>query len=131
MDRTVVVIDRDLPKGPAANAAAILALTTGARRPELIGDDFSDATGAAHPGLIATGLPVLGAPADELPGLRSAALDRGLLVVGLPAAAQTTTDYEAFRATVATTTEPAYLALLVSGPAKAVRALTGSLALLR
>jgi hypothetical protein len=35
---------------------------------------------------------VLGAPADELPRLRSAALDSGLLVVGLPTAARTTTD---------------------------------------
>ena len=131
MDRTVVVIDRDLPKGLAANAAAVLALTTGARRPELVGDDFSDAEGSEHPGLITTGLPVLAAPAEELSALRASALDSGLLVVALPAAAQTTTDYAVFREAIATTSEPAYLALLVSGRAKAVRALTGSLALLR
>jgi hypothetical protein len=60
--RTVIVIDRDLPKGLAANAAAVLAHAFGARRPDLVGGDFSDATGATHAGLIPTGLPVLGRP---------------------------------------------------------------------
>ena len=46
---------------------------------------------------MATGLPILGAPASELPGLRAAALERELLVVDLPAAAHTTTDYGVFR----------------------------------
>src|SRR5690349_4846363 len=37
--RTVVVIDRDLPKGLAANAAAVLAHGFGARLPDLVGPD--------------------------------------------------------------------------------------------
>src|SRR3954470_19357397 len=41
--RTVVVIDRDLPRGLAANAAAVLALTLGVHRPSLVGPDFDDA----------------------------------------------------------------------------------------
>jgi len=111
----------------------VLALTTGARRPALVGEDFADASGAAHPGLIPTGLPVLGADGDELPALREAALSRGLLVVALPAAGQETTDYEAFRDAVDRTAADrlGYLAVLVSGAAKPVRAVTGSLALLR
>ena len=51
----------------------------------------------------------------------------------LPAAGQQTTDYDEFRAAVAEA-EPAelrYLAVLVSGPPKTVRKLTGSLGLLR
>lgn len=131
--RTVIVIDRDLPKGLAANAAAVLAHAFGARRPDLVGADLSDATGAAHAGLIPTGLPVLGAAGADLPALRAAAADRDLLVVDLPAAGQQTTDYDAFRAAV-TDTDPdelTYLAVLVSGPPKTVRKLTGSLGLLR
>jgi hypothetical protein len=133
MDRTVVVIDRDLPKGLAANAAAVLALTTGARRPELVGADFADADGAPHAGLIPTGLPVLAAGADDLAALRAQAVERGLLVVDLPAAGQQTTDYAAFCSEVerAPAAELRYLAVLVTGPAKAVKAVTGSLALLR
>jgi hypothetical protein len=129
--RTVLVIDRELPKGLAANAAAILALTLGVHRPQLIGAGFDDASGTPHLGLIPTGLPVLGAEAGELPALREAARERGLLVVDLPAQAQQTNDYDEFRAAVASTAELAYLAILVSGPPKAVRAITGQLGLLR
>ena len=82
--RTVIVIDRDLPKGLAANAAAVLAHAFGARRPDLVGGDFTDATGATHAGLIPTGLPVLGAAAGDLPALRASAAERDLLVVDLP-----------------------------------------------
>jgi hypothetical protein len=131
--RTVIVIDRDLPKGLAANAAAVLAHAFGARRPDLVGGDFDDATGATHAGLIPTGLPVLGATGADLATLRTAAAERDLLVVDLPAAGQQTTDYDAFRAAVEGT-DPAdltYLAVLVSGPPRTVRKLTGSLGLLR
>jgi hypothetical protein len=129
--RTVVVIDRALPKGLAANAAAVLALTLGARRPALVGPDFHDGAGEHHPGLFPAGLPVLGADAAELPAIRAAAHARGLLVADLPAFGQQTNDYEAFRAAVREAEQLAYLGLVVCGPPKPVRAVTGSLALLR
>jgi hypothetical protein len=129
--RSVIVVDRDLPKGLAANVAAVLAMTLGARTPELIGADFEDAGGRAHAGLIATGLPILGAPASELPALAAAALERDLLVVDLPAAAHTTNDYQVFRDRVARTRELQYLGVLVSGPKRAVRSVTGQFGLLR
>ena len=132
--RTVIVVDRDLPKGLAANAAAVLAHGFGARAPELVGPDFADAAGAAHVGLIPTGVPILGAATAELGTLRDAAASEpGLLVVDLPTAAHQTNDYDVFRAVVASTAPAAlsYLAVLVSGPPKVVRRLTGSLGLLR
>ena len=131
--RTVIIVDRDLPKGLAANAAAVLAHGFGARLPDLVGADFEDAAGSAHAGLIPTGLPVLGAAAADLPALRDAAAEQGLLVVDLPAAGQQTTDYEAFRSAVASTEPGAltYLAVLGSGPPKTVRRQTGRLGLLR
>ena len=111
----------------------MLAHGFGSRVPGLVGADFEDAAGASHPGLIPTGLPVLGADAADLPALRSAAVERGLVVVDLPAAGQQTTDYHEFRAAVAEAeaAELRYLAVLVSGPPKTVRKLTGSLGLLR
>ena len=131
--RTVIVIDRDLAKGLAANAAAVLAHGFGSRVPGLVGAGFADAAGAPHVGLIPTGLPVLGADAADLPALRSAAVERGVLGVDLPAAGQQTTDYDDFRAAVAEAepVELRYLAVLVSGAPKTVRRLTGSLGLLR
>ena len=68
--RCVVVVDEELAPGLAANAAAVMAVTLGARLPALVGEDFEDAAGERHPGLITTGLPVLRAPAAELPALR-------------------------------------------------------------
>jgi hypothetical protein len=109
----------------------VLALTLGAHRPQLIGADFEDGDGSPHLGLTPTGLPVPAAEAAELPALRDAARERGLLVVAFPVAGQETTDYDEFRASVASTPRPAYLAVLISGPPKSVRALTGQLGLLR
>jgi hypothetical protein len=131
--RTVIVVDRDLPKGLAANAAAVLAHGFGARLPDLVGPDFEDARGASHTGLIPTGLPILGADAAGLTALRDAAAEQGLVVVDLPTAAQQTNDYDVFRAAVASPGPGAlgYLGVLVSGPPKTVRRLTGSLGLLR
>ena len=129
--RTVVVVDRTLPKGLAANVTAVLAITLGVHRPALIGPDFEDAAGRVHLGLFPTGLPILGAEAGELPALREAARERGLLVVDMPAPGHRTTDYEEFRAAVAADSTLAYLGILVSGAPKPVRAVTGQLGLLR
>ena len=131
--RTVIVIDRDLPKGLAANAAAVLAHGFGARMPGLVGADFADAAGGSHAGLIPTGVPILGADKTDLPALRATAVECGLVVVDLPVAGQQTTVYETFRAAVAGAApdDLTYLAVLVSGPPGTVRRLTGSLGLLR
>lgn len=132
-ERCVIVVDQDLPSGLAANAAAVLALTIGARHPGLPGPDLVDADGAVHPGLIPMGLPVLAAPAARLPALRAGALARDLLVVSFPTAGQQTTDYAAFAQTVAATRtdDLTYLGLALCGPAKAVRRLTGGFPLRR
>ena len=73
--------------------------------------------GERHPGLIVTGLPVLRAPAGELPGLRARAVAADIGVIAFPSRASTTTDYDAFCATVAETAEPDYLGLAFYGPA--------------
>ena len=129
--RTVIVIDRALPKGLAANAAGVLAITLGVHRPNLVGPDFEDVDGRMHLGLFPTGLPILGADAAELPALREAAQSNGLLVVDMPAPGQRTNDYDEFRTAVASESDLKYLGILVSGPPKPVRAVTGQLGLLR
>jgi hypothetical protein len=129
--RTVIVVDRDLPKGLAANVTAVLAITLGVQCPSLVGPDFEDAAGRTHLGLFPTGLPILGADAGELPALRDAASERGLVVVDMPAPGHRTNDYDEFRAAVASEGDLGYLGILVSGPPKPVRAVTGQLGLLR
>jgi hypothetical protein len=125
------VVDEALAPGLAANAAAVMAMTLGTKVPDLVGEDFEDAGGERHPGLIVTGLPVLRAPGGELPALRARAVAADVGVIGFPVSGQQTTDYEAFRATVAETAELEYLGLAFYGPTRAVRRLTGSLGLLR
>src|SRR5262245_23346301 len=97
MTRCVVVVDEALAPGLAANAAAVMAVTIGAKLPAMVGEDFTDGAGERHPGLITTGLPVLRAPAADLPALRAKALEAEVGVIGFPAHGHTTNDYEAFR----------------------------------
>lgn len=132
-ERCVIVVDEALAPGLAANAAAVLALSLGARFPELPGRDVVDADGGVHRGLITMGLPVLAAPADRLGPVRAAALAAGLHVLDFPTDGQRTTDYDAFAGSVAATSaaDLGYLGLLVAGPAKPVRRLTGGFRLLR
>lgn len=102
-ERCVILIDRSLPPGLAANAAAVLALTLGAAIPQLPGPDLADADDNLHPGLIPTGLPIVSAPGTQLPELRSRALAAGVRVIDFPTFGQQTTDYHEFRAHVAAT----------------------------
>jgi hypothetical protein len=131
--RCVIVVDEALPAGLAANAAAVLALTLGARAPGLRGPDIDDADGVRLPGLIDRGLPILKAPAADLAAMRARAVVAGVEVIGFPRFGQETTDYEAFCERVAQTptAELEYLGLLVAGPKRTVNKLTGSLPLLR
>lgn len=141
-ERAAIVLEETLAPGFAANAASILALTLGARLPDLPGPPVIDADGVALPGLYPSGLPVLRASADQLVEMlqRAIALARAmgddvppLGVIALPAAGQRTTDYEQFRASVAATStaELAPVGVLVCGSAKPLRKLTGSFGLLR
>ena len=132
-ERCVIVVDEELPAGLAANAAAVLALTLGAREPGLVGADFVDADAEPHPGLIPIGLPVLRASSNDLVDIRRGAAADGVRVVDFPVFGQRTNDYDEFRGMVAVTpaAELSYLGLALSGPRRAVGRLTGPLALLR
>lgn len=132
--RTVIVIDQDLAIGFAANAAALVALTLGARRPELPGADFVDAAGGRHPGLLPVGLPILAATAADIARTRAtAADDPELLVIDFPAHGQTTTDYAEVLQRVACTPpeQLRFLGIALHGPAVTVRGLTKRFSLLR
>lgn len=134
-ERCVAVVDRDLPPGRAANAAAVLALTLGARVDGLVGADLIDADGVAHPGLIPIGLPILTAPAADLAQIRERAVaaDLGVTVIDFPSQGQETNDYDEFRERVAEvpTSRLEYVGLALHGPRKSVNKLVGNLPLLR
>ncbi len=132
--RTVIVIDRELPIGRAANAAAILAVSLGATDPNMPGPELTDADGGLHRGLFPDGLPILAAKAVELSRLREQAAGLAeILLIDFPAAGQTTTNYDEFRAMVAKTPpeQIRYAGVALRGSEQMVRALTKRFSLLR
>jgi hypothetical protein len=131
MTKCVLIVDESLAPGYAANTAAVMAMTLGTKVPELIGEDFADASATEHPGLFRNGLPVLKAPGPDLAALRARAVAAEVGVIGMPVNAHQTNDYETFKAMLRDTAEPSYLGLALYGPAKAIQRLTGSFGLLR
>lgn len=131
--RCVIVVDHDLLPGVAANAAAVLALSLGARVGDLVGADMVDGDGGVHVGLIPRGLPVPAASRTELARLRQAAVEAGVFVVDLPAAGQQTTDYAQLGEHLAQLSAPQldYVGVGLCGAGRAVRRLSGALPLLR
>jgi len=131
--RCVIVLDKALAIGKAANAAAVLALTLGQRQPGLVGAPLTDASGASHPGLIPIGIAVLAAGADELGAIRAAAIAAACDVVDFPLLGQQTTDYASLLAAVAAvpTAELRYVGLALLGEKKAVAKLVAHLGLLK
>jgi hypothetical protein len=131
--RCVAVIDEALPIGHAANAAAVMALTMGKQQPHLVGEPLIDAAGNVHPGLIPTGIPVLGAPGTDLALLREKALQARLQVVDFPAYGQQTTDYAAFRRMMsdAAPAQIPYVGLMLYGPRKKIARIVGRYGLLK
>jgi hypothetical protein len=131
--RCVAIIDAALPSGNAANAAAVMALTMGARQPELAGPPLIDRAGNQHPGLIPIGIPVLCAPGDELPRVREKAIAAGLDVVDFPVQGQETTDYVRFQSLMRETAPEAvrYLGVMIYGERKKVSRVVGKYGLLR
>ena len=134
LTRTAIVVDRQLGIGFAANAAALVALTLGARRPDLAGPDLIDGAGRRHPGLLPVGLPILAGTADEIARTRDRAADvPDVLLIDFPAYGQTTNDYAEVVRLVADTPPDhlRYLGLALHGPSEVIRTLTRQFSLLR
>jgi hypothetical protein len=83
--------------------------------------------------LIPIGIPVLGAPADELPAIRGKAVAVGLEVVDCPVQGQQTNDYAEFQRLVRDIDSDAlrYLGVMIYGTKKKVSRVVGRYSLLR
>lgn len=131
--RCVIVVDKNLPVGRAANAAAVIALTIGQRHPILVGEPLVDMSGFSHPGLIPMGITVLAATQEELSTIRHRGLESECDVVDFPMEGQQTTDYQAFRqAVVALEPESLrYVGVALVGQKKEISRIIGHLKLLK
>ena len=135
-DKCVLVIEDSMPRGLAANTAAILGITLGRQRSDLVGEDAADSAGNRHPGIIRTPVPVLSGGAEVFQALRRRLAEpefSDVAAVDFTDLAQSCRTYGAYieRMSAAAPEDLRYLGLALRGPRRQVDRLTGSLPLLR
>ncbi|MFG1608914.1 DUF2000 domain-containing protein [Actinoplanes sp. NPDC049265] len=126
----VILIDRELDPGRAANAAVCVAAATATEVKGLLGPDGKDAAGAVHAGLPWAGCTILGATRAELAEIRAKVTD-GVHVTDMPEAAQATRVYDDYLRQLAGDDAPAYLAVSLVGPRNRIDKLVKRLPLLQ
>lgn len=132
--KCVIVVDERLPAGLMVNAAACLAVTLGERVESIGGEDATDESGMVHPGLIPTGIVILGADANTIKEIRMKAEDReGVFAADFTDAAQTPRNYGEYLENVSkiASEDLKYLGVGLYGDKKPVGKLTGGLSLLK
>ena len=135
-DKCVLVIEETMPRGLAANTAAILGITLGRQGPDLVGENVADRAGNIHPGIIRTPVPVLSGGPETFQALRRQLAEpefADVAAVDFTDLAQSCRTYGEFQEKMARTAgeDLRYLGLAICGDKRKVSRLTGSLPLLR
>lgn len=135
-EKCVMVIDENLPTGIIANTAAIMGITLGKKRPEVVGADVYDSTGREHLGIIEFPVPVLKGSAAVIKEIRERLYEpefAELTVVDFSELAQGCKTYDEFveKMRGVSETELNYYGVAICGAKKQINKLTGSMALLR
>lgn len=135
-EKCVMVIDENLPPGIIANTAAIMGITLGEKRPEVVGADVYDSTGREHLGIIEFPVPVLKGSAEVIKEIRERLYEpefAELTVVDFSELAQGCKTYDEFMEKMrgVSETELNYYGIAICGAKKQINKLTGSMALLR
>lgn len=130
--KPVIILAEDLPTGLRTNFAAVLGMSLGQLRPELVGPATPTQDGVALPGITSVALPVLGAPAADLAALFLAAADLPIRLAYMRSAFEAR-DYPDYTARIAAAPLAGHApqAILLGGPRKAVDRICGRLPLLR
>lgn len=130
--KPVIILAEDLPTGLKTNFAAVLGMSLGQLHPELVGAATPTQDGVTLSGITSVALPILGAPAADLPALFLAAEDLSIRLAYMRSAfeARDYADYTA-RIAAAPLADHAPQAILLGGPRKAVDRICGRLPLLR
>lgn len=135
-EKCVMVISDALPRGLAANTAAILGITLGRTLPEVVGTDVTDQSGRRHPGIIQFPIPILKGTPESIKQLRQKLFRpeyQGLTSADFSDLAQSCKTYDEFITRMGSVPEAdlCYLGIVICGEAKKVNQLTGNLPLLR
>ena len=136
MEKCVMIIDESLPLGLIANTAAILGVTLGRTRPEVVGADVLDQSGHLHLGIIEFPIPVLKGSPETIKTIRERLYQpefQELTVVDFSDLAQGCKTYDEFIEKMGRAPEDTlrYFGIAVCGAKKQVNQLTGSIPLLR
>lgn len=134
--KCVMILDESLPLGLIANTAAIMGITLGKQRPEVVGEDVLDRSGNAHLGIIEFPVPVLKGSPETIRAIREKLCQpefQELTVVDFSDLAQGCRTYDEFVEKMGQVPEETlqYLGVAICGPKKKVNQLTGSMPLLR
>lgn len=131
-----MVIDENLPLGIIANTAAIMGITLGKERPEVVGTNVTDQSGNEHLGIIEFPVPILKGSPEIIKAIREKLCQpdfQDLIVVDFSDLAQGCKTYDEFIEKMGNVSENTlqYFGLAICGPVKKVNKLTGSMPLLR
>lgn len=135
-DKCVIILDENLPVGLIANTAAILGITLGQVRPDIVGPDIPDRSGNIHRGITALPVPILRGDPAMIKELRVRLYDpefAEVAVVDFSELAQTCNHYREYMEKLARndTADLTYIGLGLCGPKKKINKLTGGIPLLR
>ena len=135
-EKCVMILDENLPMGLIANTAAIMGITLGERRPEVVGPDVADRSGGRHPGIIEFPVPILSGSPERIRQIREKLGQpefQDLTAVDFSDLAQGCKTYGEFIGKMADVPESdlRYLGIALCGARKKVDRLTGGLPLLR
>ena len=135
-EKCVMILDEALPLGLIANTAAIMGITLGKQRPDVVGADVLDRSGNVHLGIIEFPVPILRGSPETVKEIREKLYQpefQELTVVDFSDLAQGCKTYGEFIGKMADVPESdlRYLGIALCGARKKVDRLTGGLPLLR
>lgn len=132
--KIVMVVNKELPLGLIANTTAVLGITLGKVRQEIVGDDCVDTDNQIHKGITKTTVPVLATDGDGLKQIyRKCSEADKVELIDFNRIAQSCRDYEEYKSKLAkaNTEKIDFSGLCLYGNPKQIDRITGSLGLLK
>jgi len=128
--KCVIIVDDSLEKGIAANTCAVLAMSLGKEKPELVGKDLTDTDGIIYKGITNIPLPVLSASQHEMKNIVKKSSDIiSMLAIRFHEAAQKSSSYREYEERLNQNGGGKMMGLLLYGPRSDVKKFTSSLPL--
>lgn len=134
--KCVMIIDKDLPVGVAANTAAVLGVSLAGKIEGLIGSKLVDMNGRAHEGITNIPIPILALSKEDLREKHDEILEKGdreIVLIGFNDVAQKSLDYKDYEEKLAfkAREQIGFLGVCIYGPKNKVNKMTGNLKMLR